>query len=175
MRLIRLLTVTPRAGLPSQGWLVAGGLRLPCALGRAGIRHDKREGDGATPAGRFGLVAGWFRADRLRCPPTALVLSAIRPGDGWCDAPHDRNYNRPVRLPYPAHCEAIWRDDGVYDVVLDMRCNRGPIRKGRGSAIFIHLARTDFSPTAGCVALRPADMRRLLPRLAPIVTIVVRR
>lgn len=158
-----------------RGHLIAGALVLPCALGRAGVAQRKREGDGATPVGRFPLLALRFRADRLPRPRTFLSAKPIRRDDGWCDAPADRRYNRPVRLPYPASCERLWREDGLYDLVLDMAYNRGPIRPGRGSAVFFHLARADLSPTEGCVAIAPEAMRRLLARLGPRTRVEILR
>jgi L,D-peptidoglycan transpeptidase YkuD (ErfK/YbiS/YcfS/YnhG family) len=144
---------------PSRGRLVAGAISLPCALGRGGLRRDKREGDGASPVGRLAVLGGFYRADRLRRPRTI--------GPRWCDDPRDRRYNRPVRRPYPASHEAMWRDDHLYDIVLDLAWNRGPIVRGRGSAIFLHLAKGDFAPTAGCVAVQPSAVRRLLERIGP--------
>jgi L,D-peptidoglycan transpeptidase YkuD (ErfK/YbiS/YcfS/YnhG family) len=150
-----------------RGRIVAGWLTIPCALGRGGTTHFKREGDGATPVGRFRVLGGFYRADRGPRPLSRLPLGAIRPKDGWCDDPRDRRYNRPVRLPYPARHERMWRDDGLYDLVVDIAWNRGPIIKGRGSAIFLHLARLDLAPTEGCVAVPPAWARRLLARIGP--------
>jgi L,D-peptidoglycan transpeptidase YkuD (ErfK/YbiS/YcfS/YnhG family) len=152
---------------PRRGVLVAGPLALPCALGRAGVTHAKREGDGASPAGRFRLLGAFYRPDRRPRPRTRLPLRAIRPTDSWCDDPGDRRYNRPIRLPDPARHERMWRDDHLYDVVLDLAWNRGPIRRGRGSAIFLHLARPGFAPTEGCVAVEPRRIARLLERLGP--------
>lgn len=150
-----------------RGRIVAGPLVLPCALGRAGPTHDKREGDGATPVGRFRVLQAFYRADRMRRPRTPLPLAPIGAADGWCDDPRDRNYNRPVRLPYPAGHERMQREDGLYDVVLDLAYNRAPIRKGRGSAIFLHCARPGFAPTEGCVAIDPRAVARLLARIGP--------
>ncbi len=150
-----------------RGRLVAGGMEIPCALGRAGTTHAKREGDGASPVGRFPLVAAYYRADRRPRPRTLLPLAPIRPSDGWCDDPSHRAYNRPVRLPFQASHERMWREDHLYDVVVDLAFNRGPFRRGRGSAIFLHLRRPDFEPTAGCIAVAPAAAARLLARLGP--------
>jgi L,D-peptidoglycan transpeptidase YkuD (ErfK/YbiS/YcfS/YnhG family) len=150
-----------------RGRLVAGNLVLPCALGRRGTRRDKREGDGATPVGRFEVLQAFYRLDRLRRPRTPLPLAAIAAEDAWCDDPRDRNYNRPVRLPYPARHERMRRDDVLYDLVVDLACNRGPIRKGRGSAIFLHCARPGFPPTEGCVAVDPRAIARLLAWIGP--------
>jgi L,D-peptidoglycan transpeptidase YkuD (ErfK/YbiS/YcfS/YnhG family) len=150
-----------------RGRLVAGSLVLPCALGRAGVTRRKREGDGASPVGRFGILQGYYRADRVPRPRTALPLRALRPDDGWCDDPADRCYNRPVRLPWPTSHEALWRADDLYDIVLDLSWNRGPIRPGRGSAIFLHLAKPGYEPTAGCIAVDARMARRLLERIGP--------
>ncbi|MFL5183420.1 MAG: L,D-transpeptidase [Microvirga sp.] len=150
-----------------RGRLVAGRLVLPCALGRSGTTHDKREGDGATPVGRFRALQAFYRPDRVRRPPTRLIVSRIDGGDGWCDAPGDRNYNRPVRLPYPARHERMCREDELYDVVVDLACNRGPIRKGRGSAIFLHCAKPGLPPTEGCIAVASGAIARLAARIGP--------
>ena len=150
-----------------RGRLVAGTLIVPCALGRGGPTHQKREGDGGTPVGRFRLLGVSFRPDRMPRPRTLLALKAIRPDDGWCDDPRDRRYNRPIRVPDKAGHERMWRDDGLYDVVVDIAWNRGPIRRGRGSAIFLHLAKGGFGPTEGCIALSRPALRRLLTQLGP--------
>src|SRR5215211_1171766 len=150
-----------------RGVLVAGSLVLPCALGRAGVARAKREGDGASPAGRFRLLGAYYRSDRRPRPRTLLPLRALRPADAWCDDPDHRCYNRPIRLPEQARHEGMWRDDPLYDVVLDIAWNRGPIVRGRGSAIFLHLARPGFAPTEGCVAVEARTIARLLERLGP--------
>ena len=144
-----------------------GRRRLRCALGRAGIVLDKREGDGGTPAGTWPMREVLFRADRLGEIVTALPARELEPADGWCDDPADANYNRPVRLPYPAHCEELWLADRIYDVIVPLGYNDDPVVKGRGSAIFLHVARPDFSPTAGCVALALPDLLALLREAPP--------
>lgn len=154
-----------------RGRLVAGPLVLPCALGRSGTSHRKREGDGATPVGTFGILQAFYRADHGGRPRTGLSLRPIRPRDGWCDDPADRRYNRLVPLPCGSSHEDLWRGDHLYDLVLDIAWNRGPIVRGRGSAIFLHLARPGFTPTEGCVAVDPILARRLLERIGPRTTI----
>jgi L,D-peptidoglycan transpeptidase YkuD (ErfK/YbiS/YcfS/YnhG family) len=133
-----------------------------CALGLNGVREDKREGDGATPAGCFPLREVYVRADRLAAPSTGLPASPISPDLGWCDDPADAAYNRPVRLPYAARHERLWRDDEVYDLLIVIGYNDNPVEPGRGSAIFLHVARPDFAPTEGCIAMRLADLSDLL-------------
>jgi L,D-peptidoglycan transpeptidase YkuD (ErfK/YbiS/YcfS/YnhG family) len=152
---------------------MAGATQIPCAIGRSGIGRGKIEGDGKTPAGRFAMPCFLFRPDgRLRPAPTFRALP-LRRDSAWCDDPEDRNYNRPVRLPYGKSREGMWRDDRLYDVIGILDYNMRPRVRRRGSAIFFHLARPDLSPTQGCVALRAADMRRLLPRLARRVILIV--
>ncbi len=162
--------LNPRA---QQGRLQAGDVVIRCALGRSGLTRDKREGDGATPVGVFRLLDLRFRADRSAFIPCRLPRRPIRCDDGWCDDSRAPNYNRPVRLPSRAGHEDMWRQDELYDLVIVLDCNLSPRRKGRGSAIFFHCARPDLSPTAGCVALRKADMRRLLPRLGRRVALQI--
>jgi L,D-peptidoglycan transpeptidase YkuD (ErfK/YbiS/YcfS/YnhG family) len=156
-----------------RGLLVAGPLVLPCALGRAGPVRAKREGDGGTPLGRHRVLGAYYRPDRMRRPRTALPLRPIRPDDGWCDAPADRRYNNPVRLPYRASHERMWRDDDLYDLVLDLSWNRAPTIAGRGSAIFLHSARPGFTPTEGCVAVDRRAITRLVERIGPRTVIEV--
>ena len=136
------------------------GRRLRCALGRSGVvaANDKREGDGATPAGLWAFRRALYRPDRLKAPDTALKLAPITPQDGWCDAASDPLYNRPVTLPFAASHEALWRDDALYDLIVVLGHNDDPPVAGRGSAIFLHVAAKDYAPTEGCVALSRDDL-----------------
>ena len=163
---LKTLRVLPRAGNRARGWLVAGPLRFACALGPAGIVRDKREGDGATPAGRFRLLWGYYRPDRRRPPAGGVSLRPMRRDQGWCEDPASGRYNRPVRLPAADCTDRMRRDDALYDLVFVLDHNFTRRAKGRGSAIFFHLARPGLTPTAGCVAIAAADMRKLAPRLA---------
>jgi L,D-peptidoglycan transpeptidase YkuD (ErfK/YbiS/YcfS/YnhG family) len=140
-----------------------------CALGPAGVAAAaaKREGDGASPAGAWPLRRVLYRPDRRAPPSTALPVAPLDPADGWCDAPADPAYNRQVRLPYPASAERLWRDDGVYDLIVVLGHNDDPVVAGAGSAIFLHLARPGFTPTEGCVALAAADLEALLALAKP--------
>jgi L,D-peptidoglycan transpeptidase YkuD (ErfK/YbiS/YcfS/YnhG family) len=155
--------------------LVANGLVLACALGRSGVIGPKREGDGGTPLGRHRVLRGYYRADRIRRPATRLPLRPIRPESGWCDASGHRRYNQSVALPFAASHERMWRDDHLYDVVLDLDWNRRPAIRGRGSAIFLHCARPGFLPTEGCVAVDRRMMALLLARIGPGTVVAVSR
>jgi L,D-peptidoglycan transpeptidase YkuD (ErfK/YbiS/YcfS/YnhG family) len=171
---LRLLTVRARPGVPAQGLLNAGGVVFPCALGPGGISAGKREGDGTTPLGAMRLLYGYVRGDRF-ARRSLLPLEPITPALGWCEVSDDRNYNRPVNLPYAAGHERMLRADNLYDACIVLDWNITPRRRGRGSAIFFHLARPGFTPTQGCVAVSHAVMARLLPRLSRRTVMVVKR
>ena len=174
---LRTLVVRRAARLPGEGGprghVKAGALTLACARGRTGTTRAKREGDGATPHGAMAVLGGYYRPDRASRPVCRVPLRPLRRDLGWCDEPASPLYNRPAPLPMKPGHEAMWRRDGLYDVVLVLDWNVKPRRAGRGSAIFLHCAKPGLPPTLGCVALRPADMRRLLPRLAKRTTMVV--
>ncbi len=167
------LSVRRKAGDPRAGWLSAGGIVMPVALGRGGIKANKREGDGATPRGRFRLKRLWWRADRHSRPATLLPARPIKPDDGWCEDPADRRYNQRVTLPPGSKADRLTRADNLYDFIVELDHNTRPRVAGRGSAVFIHAARPGHAPTAGCIALRHAALRLLLARLGPQTRIVV--
>jgi len=140
------------------GVLIGPGQKFRAVCGRAGVTARKQEGDGGTPAGKMRLRRVLYRADRLPAPRCAVPIEPISPNDGWCDDPADPAYNRPVRLPHDGRHETLWRADGIYDVLGVLDWNLSPVVPGRGSAIFLHVARPDFSPTEGCVALALPDL-----------------
>jgi L,D-peptidoglycan transpeptidase YkuD (ErfK/YbiS/YcfS/YnhG family) len=144
------------------GYLQLGGARYRCALGRGGVRRDKREGDGATPIGSFALRRLFYRADRIARPRSALATAAIRPNDGWCDDPARPEYNTFVTLPFDGRHENLWRNDALYDIVGVIGYNDAPVMNGLGSAIFLHVASIDYAPTEGCVALALDDLLTVL-------------
>jgi len=159
--------------LTSDNMLQAAGRKIACVIGRAGRRADKREGDGATPIGRFPLRCVLYRPDRIAPPETALPVQAILPDDLWCDAPDHALYNRPTRKPFSASAEEMWRTDHVYDLVVVIGHNDDPIVPYLGSAVFIHLPHDDGRPTAGCVALPRNDLLDLLAQVSPGDALVV--
>jgi L,D-peptidoglycan transpeptidase YkuD (ErfK/YbiS/YcfS/YnhG family) len=169
-----LIRVRAAAGTHTRGWLTAGPLRIPVALGRGGIKADKREGDGATPAGRFRLKRLWWRADRGPRPRALLSVRRIGPQDAWSEDPADRNYNRSVHRPPGAPGDRLMRDDHLYDLIIELDHNTRPRVAGRGSAVFIHVARPGYGPTAGCVAMKSDSLRRLLRYLDARTSVEVR-
>jgi len=144
-----------------------GGKTLPVALGRTGIRAFKREGDGGTPMGAFHPIRLWWRADRLPRPRTLLPVRRIGPNDAWCEDPSDRRYNRAFTRSANEPGDRLCREDGLYDLIIEIDHNTRPRVAGYGSAVFIHVARDAFGPTAGCVALRRDDLLRMLSRIGP--------
>jgi len=169
----RTITVRRCAGETTRGILTVDGQAIPVALGRGGLRANKREGDGGTPTGAFKPLRLWWRKDRHARPKTALPVRAIRPDDGWCEDPSHRRYNRPVRLAAESNADRLMRADHLYDFIVEIDHNTRPRVSGRGSAVFLHLARPGFAPTAGCIAMTHGAMLRLLERLSRRTRIVV--
>jgi L,D-peptidoglycan transpeptidase YkuD (ErfK/YbiS/YcfS/YnhG family) len=169
----KVIFVHSLTGNPQRGRVSVGNLRFTCALGKGGTKRTKREGDGATPVGTYRLRSLWYRSDRIERPQTSLLIRATKQSDGWCDSSNHRRYNRPVSLPFNFSHELMWREDHLYDVVVEIGWNDRPAKPGRGSAIFMHLARPRYLPTEGCIALSKADMNKLLPRIGPKTRIII--
>ena len=161
------IRVRTRPGRPSHGILTVGHRTIPVALGRSGIRANKREGDGATPAGRFRPLRLWWRPDRGPRPRTLLPVRRIEPNLAWCEAPADRRYNRPFRRSANEPGDRLWRSDPLYDLIIEIDHNTRPRVAGLGSAVFLHVIRPDRGPTAGCVAMAVGELRRLVRGLSP--------
>ena len=172
-RSLSLVRVRTRPGGRSRGILLAGPLAVMVVLGRGGVRANKIEGDGATPRGRFCPLRLWWRADRHLRPRTRLAVRRITRDLAWCEDTADRRYNRPFRRTEAEPGDRLWRDDRLYDLVIEIDHNARPRVRRRGSAVFFHVARPDRSPTAGCVALTASDLRRLLARLGPKTRIAI--
>ena len=155
------------------GRLYWSGGSAAAAVGHTGVKAEKHEGDGATPAGTYPLLSILYRPDRIAAPLSALPVKPLAPSDGWVDDPADANYNRPVSLPYPASAEQMWREDDLYDALVVIGYNMEPVVPGAGSAIFLHIATPDFAPTAGCIAVKREILLGLLPLLGPGSKIVI--
>jgi L,D-peptidoglycan transpeptidase YkuD (ErfK/YbiS/YcfS/YnhG family) len=165
--------VSLRATVFPDGRFVLRGETFRAAIGQGGMRADKSESDRATPVGLLPLRRVLFRADRGAAPICAVPREPLAPDDGWCDDPADADYNRMIRLPHPAHHERLWRDDAVYDLIGVLGWNDAPVVPGRGSAIFLHVTRADFSPTEGCVALPLRELRAVLAAGLAEIEVVV--
>jgi L,D-peptidoglycan transpeptidase YkuD (ErfK/YbiS/YcfS/YnhG family) len=167
------ITIRASASDSRRGWLMLKGQVIPVALGRGGIQANKREGDGGTPKGTFRPRQLWWRADRHPRPLTHLPVRAIRPQDAWCEDPGNRHYNQPIRLQRDQAGDRLTREDHLYDFIVEIDHNTSPRVAGRGSAVFLHLARENFGPTAGCVSMTKQAMRHLLRRLGRNTKIMI--
>lgn len=160
-----VVTVRPAPGNRSRALVAFNGIVVPAAIGRSGRTVRKHEGDGATPITSMKLISGFLRAERVRRLPTPLPMRRIRPDMLWCDQPKDANYNRLVKAPFRPSHEEMARADGLYDICLVLDWNITSRQRERGSAIFLHLIRPGYEPTAGCIAVSLPHMRRLLAHL----------
>ena len=159
----QILNVQADSGETSLAWASLGDRRWRSTVGAGGVREDKVEGDAATPAGRFPLRRIYFRNDRVVLPKVQLPARAINEHDGWCDDPRADAYNRLVHVPNDWSHEKMWRDDGLYDLVVVVGYNDDPPEGEWGSAIFLHVARDDMAPTRGCIAFARGDLLELVP------------
>src|SRR3954469_25258149 len=171
---LRAIHVRTAPGTRTRGWLIAGPQAFPVALGRGGILANKREGDGGTPRGVFRPLRLWWRGDRGPRPRTRLPVRRIAADDAWCEDPADRRYNRPIKMATGQSGDRLRRDDHLYDFVIEIEHSARPRVAGRGSAVFIHLARPGLAPTAGCIAMPRAQLCHLLEKISPGTRIIIR-
>ena len=161
------ITIVTLSASTTRGWLVLPGSNMKCALGKNGIHSTKCEGDGATPAGNYKIRRLFYRADRIPPPATLLPSTPLTPNLGWCDDSASARYNQLVRLPFEKSHEKMWRQDHLYDIVIVLGYNDCPVVRGHGSAVFLHIARNNYEPTEGCVAISLQDMRHLVAQIRP--------
>jgi L,D-peptidoglycan transpeptidase YkuD (ErfK/YbiS/YcfS/YnhG family) len=172
-KMITYLHIHAINDMTTLGRMHFGHTNYPCVIGRSGRCYRKREGDGKTPVGCWMVRQGYFRADRQRRFADGKLLRALKKTDGWCDDPASGRYNQHVSLPLDRSHESMWRNDGAYDVVFPTDHNQRPCLRGAGSAIFFHLTRAGVDHTAGCIAVSPAVMRKILLRCGPRVYLVI--
>jgi len=153
--------------------LTLGQQQYPAAIGKQGVTSSKREGDNKSPVGKFALRPGYFRPDKVDAPNSTLPFTPLQASDGWCDDAAHADYNKPVQLPFSASHELLWRKDDVYDVIIPLGYNDNPPRPGFGSAIFMHVARPDYSGTEGCVALALPDLLHLIEQVDIYTTVEI--
>lgn len=159
----------------SGGKLIFNDKTYKCAVGKGGILENKAEGDGATPVGCFPIRKIYYRADRIQNIYTVIPTEALKEDDGWCDDSNDENYNKFVKLPYPVSNENLWREDNLYDIIVILGYNDNPAIPGKGSAIFMHVARPTYSPTAGCIALSQEDLLEVLKNVSGETMVCVQK
>jgi len=153
------------------------GKQYRCAAGRSGVVLDKKEGDGGTPVGSFKIRQIFYRPDRINPAElkTSIPLVALSQNDGWCDDVNSSEYNKYVKLPFEPSHENLWREDHVYDIIAVLSYNDDPVVKGKGSAIFLHVARDNYAPTAGCIALEKNDLLKFISQFARNGKITIKR
>ena len=137
-------------------------LKFKCALGKAGIRKKKKEGDNITPKGIYKIIKIYYRDDRIKKISSKFKLIKITKNMGWCDDPKSENYNKLIKLPSKFGYEKLYRKDNLYDLILVLNYNINPTIKNKGSAIFIHIAKKNYKSTAGCIALKKDDLLKLI-------------
>jgi L,D-peptidoglycan transpeptidase YkuD (ErfK/YbiS/YcfS/YnhG family) len=146
-------------------YLIYKNLKFRCSLGKNSVGEKKFEGDNVTPAGIYKLVKVFFRKDRIAKIKSKMVFNEIKKNMGWCDDPKSRKYNKLIRLPSKFSHEKLFRKDHLYDLIIVINYNMNPIIKNKGSAIFIHLATKNYSPTSGCIGLKKKNMIELIKKL----------
>jgi L,D-peptidoglycan transpeptidase YkuD (ErfK/YbiS/YcfS/YnhG family) len=144
-----------------------------CVMGKNGVVEDKEEGDWGTPVGCFPIREIFYRKDRVEKIDSVFPVRELSEDDGWCDDPKDEKYNQFVKLPYEASHEKLWREDNLYDIIVVLGYNDDPPVPGNGSAVFMHIARPSYSPTAGCIALATSDLLEILENLEKDATVCI--
>ena len=137
-------------------------LKFRCALGKAGIGKKNKEGDNITPKGNFKILKIYYRKDRLKKITSKFKIIKITRNMGWCDDPNSKKYNQLIKLPTNYSYERLYRKENIYDLIIVLNYNIKPTIKNKGSAIFIHVASKNFNKTAGCIALKKSDLRKLI-------------
>ena len=145
--------------------LILDKYRIKCAIGKRGIGHKKREGDKITPVGKFKIRSILYRKDRAIRIKSKITTLPITKDMGWCDDPKSKKYNKLIKFPFKGHAERLYRKDNTYDIILVLNYNSNPIRKGKGSAIFIHVSRKNYKNTLGCIAVSKGDLKKIIKKI----------
>ena len=157
----------------NSGLLKYNNFKFRCAIGKAGIREKKREGDNVTPSGTFKIVKIYYRSDRIKKISSKFRAIKITKNMGWCDDPNSKNYNQLINLPSRWDHEKLFKKNNIYDIILVLNYNMRPVVKNKGSAIFIHVAKKNYQPTRGCIALKKIDLLKLLSKIRKNVKIKI--
>ena len=139
--------------------------KIKCAIGKRGITSNKKEGDYRTPRGSFILNSIFYRKDRVGKIKTKLKKVIIKQNMGWCDDATSKQYNKLIRFPFNYSAERLWLKANIYDVIIIINYNLKPIRKNKGSAIFIHIARKNYKSTKGCIAINKREIKSLINKI----------
>ena len=145
--------------------------KIKCSIGKRGIKIKKKEGDKITPKGKFKIKHIFYRKDRIPTLITKINKTPINKNMGWCDDPKSKYYNKLVRLPFKYSAESFFRKDNIYDIIVVLSFNTSPILKGKGSAIFIHIAKKKYKKTLGCVAVSKQDIKKIIKKINKKTTV----
>ena len=140
-------------------------LKFRCSLGKNGITKNKVEGDKCTPSGIYKLKQVFYRADRIKKITTNLKKIKIKKNMGWCDDSSSKKYNHLIKIPNKFSHEKLYRKDHIYDIIVVLNYNMNPVIKKKGSAIFLHIAKKNYSKTLGCVGLKKNDLLEILNKV----------
>jgi L,D-peptidoglycan transpeptidase YkuD (ErfK/YbiS/YcfS/YnhG family) len=151
--------------IKKSGYLQYKNLKFRCALGKAGIKKKEKEGDNVTPKGTFKITKMYYRPDKIKNITSLVKKIKIKNNMGWCDDPSSNLYNRQIKLPNKFGHEKLYRKDNLYDLILVLNYNVNPIRKNKGSAIFIHIAKKNYKKTKGCIALKKKHLIELVSKI----------
>ncbi len=137
--------------------------KFRCSVGKLGFNRSKKEGDFTTPIGVFSLGTLYFRKDRIKSLKSKLKKKNIKKNMGWCDDTRSKKYNQEIKFPFQYNAEKLFRKDSFYDIFINIKYNQNPVKKGKGSAIFLHLTNKKYKPTNGCIAVLKKDLFKILP------------
>tara|TARA_Y100001970_G_C14192981_1_gene836455 strand:+ start:1151 stop:1645 length:495 start_codon:yes stop_codon:yes gene_type:complete len=140
------------------GFLINQSLKYKCSIGFNGLSDNKSEGDGCTPIGTFKINKVLYRPDKIKDCKFLIDSEVIEKLDGWCDDVNSDFYNQKIIFPFESSAEHLYRNDDLYDIVCVIDYNLNPIIKGKGSAIFLHVATDDYLPTQGCIAIKKDEL-----------------
>ena len=144
-------------------YLLYKGYKLKCCIGKSGIKYLKKEGDLATPKGTFKLGLLYYRKDRNKFIKSKIRKKIIKKNMGWCDDSQSKKYNKEIKFPFKYTAEKLYRKNKIYDILINIKYNSNPIKKKRGSAIFLHLTNKKYKPTKGCVGIVKKDFLKIIP------------
>ena len=153
--------------------LSINGYKVKCAIGKRGINIKKKEGDLITPKGTFKIKKLLYRRDKIGAINTNLKKAVIKKNMGWCNDIKSKDYNKLISFPFKFTAEKLYRKDNIYDLILVLNYNMNPIRKGKGSAIFIHIAKNNYRATEGCVALKKNILKKIINKLNKNIKVII--
>ena len=146
----------------SKKYLTYQNNKVKCAIGKRGIGKKQKEGDQITPRGTFRIKNILYRKDKINYLRSVIKKTPIKKNMGWCDDPKSKNYNKLIKYPFNYKSEKLYRSNNIYDIILVLDFNMHPVKKNKGSAIFIHISNNKYSSTKGCIAIKKKELLRLI-------------